>query len=165
MGRCPAKRSTGEISMKVRFKLVVLAGMLWALAGSASAQQSKTDQGIKHRKAAFTLMISYVNRLVQTVEGHRPYDAKQVAQDAKTVELLSQLPWEGFVEGSERGETRAKDDIWLEEEKFKRYAAELQAKAASLSVVAQSGDAQRLKAAVGQLRETCNACHKAFRKD
>jgi cytochrome c556 len=86
-------------------------------------------------------------------------------QDAKTVELLSKLPWEGFVEGSERGDTRAKDDIWFEDEKFKRYANELQFKSAGVTAAAESGDLKRFKAAVGQMRDACNACHKAFRKD
>jgi cytochrome c556 len=103
--------------------------------------------------------------MVQTVDGHRPFDAKQMAQDAKAVELLSKLPWEGFVEGSERGDTRAKDDIWFEDEKFKRYATDLQVKTIAVTSAAESGDLKRFGAAVGQMRDACNTCHKAFRKD
>jgi cytochrome c556 len=103
-------------------------------------------------------MATYVNRMVQTVDGHRPFDAK-------VVELLSKLPWEGFVEGSERGDTRAKDDIWFEEDKFKRYANDLQAKTAVVTVAAESGDLKRFKAAVSQMRDACTTCHKTFRKD
>ncbi len=150
--------------MKARFNLLVLsAGLL--LSSAAHPQDRKIEQAIKHRKAAFTLMATYVNRMVQTVDGHRPFDAALMAQDAKTVELLSKLPWEGFVEGSERGDTRAKDDIWFEDEKFKRYANDLQAKSAGVTTAAASGDLKRFKAAVGQMRDACNTCHKAFRKD
>jgi len=150
--------------MKARFNLLILsAGLL--LSSVTHAQDRKIEQAIKHRKAAFTLMATYVNRMVQTVDGHRPFDAKQMAQDAKTVELLSKLPWEGFVEGSERGDTRAKDDIWFEDDKFKRYANDLQVKTAAVTTAAESGDLKRFKAAVGQMRDACNTCHKAFRKD
>ena len=77
--------------MKARFNLLILsAGLL--LSSVTHAQDRKIEQAIKHRKAAFTLMATYVNRMVQTVDGHRPFDAKQMAQDAKTVELLSKLP-------------------------------------------------------------------------
>ncbi len=151
--------------MKSLFKLLALSAALLALPSLAHAQDRKIEQAIKHRKAAFTLMATYVNRMVQTVDGHRPFDAKQMAQDAKAVELLSKLPWEGFVEGSERGDTRAKDDIWFEDEKFKRYAHDLQAKSVGVTTAAESGDLKRFKVAVGHMRDACNTCHKAFRKD
>jgi len=151
--------------MKTRLSLLAFTGALLLQTGFAHAQDRKIEQAIKHRKAAFTLMATYVNRMVQAVDGNRPFDAKQMAQDAKTVELLSKLPWEGFVEGSERGDTRAKDDIWFEEDKFKRYANDLQANTAAVTVAAESGDLKRFKAAVGQMRDACNTCHKAFRKD
>ena len=151
--------------MKSIFKLLMLSAALLVLPSLSNAQDRKIEQAIKHRKAAFTLMATYVNRMVQTVDGHRPFDAKLMAQDARTVELLSKLPWEGFVEGSERGDTRAKDDIWFEEDKFKRYANDLQAKTAVVTVAAESSDLNRFKAAVGQMRDVCNTCHKAFRKD
>ena len=151
--------------MKTKFNLLAITGVLLLQTGIAHAQDRKIEQAIKHRKAAFTLMATYVNRMVQTVDGHRPFDAKQMAQDAKVVELLSKLPWEGFVEGSERGDTRAKDDIWFEEDKFKRYANDLQTKTAAVTVAAESGDLKQFQAAVGQMRDACNTCHKAFRKD
>ena len=151
--------------MKTIFSLLFLSGALLLQSSFAQAQDRKIEQAIKHRKAAFTLMATYVNRMVQTVDGHRPFDAKQMTQDAKAVELLSKLPWEGFVEGSERGDTRAKDDIWFEEEKFKRYAQDLQAKSAGVTVAAEFGDLKKFKAAVSQMRDACNTCHKAFRKD
>lgn len=151
--------------MKIGFSLLAIAGALLLQCGFAHAQDRKIEQAIKHRKAAFTLMATYVNRMVQTVDGYRPFDAKLMAQDARTVELLSKLPWEGFVEGSERGDTRAKDDIWFEEDKFNRYANDLQAKTTAVTAAAESGDLKRFKTAVSQMRDACNTCHKAFRKD
>ena len=129
------------------------------------AQDRRIEQAIKHRKAAFTLMATYVNRMVQTADGNRPFDAKLMTEDARAVEFLSRLPWEGFIEGSEHGETRAKADIWLEEEPFKKYAQDLQAKARQVTTAAETGDLRRFKAALTQMRNVCSACHKEYRKD
>lgn len=138
--------------------------MLLVVVISSAAQDRKAEQAIKHRRAAFTLMSTYFSRLLQTVEGDRPFDARMVAADAQMVEILSRLPWEGFAPGSERGDTRAKDDIWLEEDRFKQLAQDLQRQTAELSRVASTGDLGRLKSAFMQVRDTCNNCHRAFRR-
>jgi cytochrome c556 len=128
------------------------------------AQDRKIEQAIKHRRAAFTLMSTYFSRLLQTVDGDRPFDAKQVMSDAKNVELLSRFPWEGFVPGSERGETKAKEDIWFEEERFRKLSSDLEGKTSNLSKATESGDLKKIKLAFEQTRDTCNACHKEFRR-
>ena len=142
----------------------------WALialfqASMAHAQDRKIEAAIKHRKAAFTLMSTYVSRLVQAVEGGRPYDPARSLEDARGVEFISRLPWEGFVPGSERGDTRAKDDIWFEEDRFRKLAIELQSRTAALAKAAETGNLQKLRGAVDDMRDTCTRCHKAFRKD
>ena len=139
--------------------------VLALLAGNAAtAQDRKAEQAIKHRRAAFVLMSTYFSRLLQTVEGDRPFDPALVARDAKLVEELSRLPWEGFAPGTENGDTRAKGEIWLEEEQFKRLALDLQARTTDLGKVAAGGNLARIKVAFEQTRDVCNACHKEFRK-
>lgn len=142
----------------------VLFFVLCAFAVPATGQDRKIEQAIKHRRAGFTLMSTYFSRLLQTVEGDRPFDAKLIVMDARNVEILSRLPWEGFVPGSERGDTRAKEDIWFEEDRFKKLAADLEGKASKLTKAAETGDLKKLKVAFGQTREICDACHKEFRK-
>lgn len=136
---------------------------LSTIAGSAWAQDRNAERAIKHRRAAFTLMSTYFSRLLQTVEGNRPFDPKQVMADAQIVEQLSRLPWEGFAPGSERGDTRAKEDIWLEEDRFKQLSQDMQARTAELSLAASTGDLAKLKSAFAKTREACNTCHKDFR--
>lgn len=143
--------------------LFVLAGVLASTVVMAQ-EDRKIEQAIKHRKAAFTLMATYWSRILQTVEGDRPYDANAVIIDAKKVEYLSRLPWEGFVAGSERGDTKAKDDIWLDEEQFKKLAKDLEVKTSNLAKVAELKDQKKLKVAFEQARDVCSACHKEFRK-
>jgi cytochrome c556 len=131
---------------------------------SAQQQGKKIEQAIKHRRAAFTLMSTYFSRLTQTADGDRPYDKAAVIADAKVVALLSKLPWEGFTPGSETGNTRAKEDIWFEEDRFHQLATELETKTTSLAKAAESGNLQQIRRAFESVRDTCTACHKAFRK-
>ena len=146
-------------------KLIHLPLIALLVCGNGFAQEDKKiEQAIKHRKAAFTLMATYWSRLLQTVDGTRPYDPNAVIVDAKKVEYLSRLPWEGFVAGSERGDTKAKDDIWLDEDQFKKMAKDLEAKTSNLVTVAELKDQKKLKVAFEQARDSCNACHKEFRK-
>jgi cytochrome c556 len=65
---------------------------------------------------------------------------------------------------NQRGDARAKEETWLDEEHFRRLTVELQARTSDLSKVAASGNLARLKVAFEQTRDVCNACHKAFRK-
>jgi hypothetical protein len=58
-------------------------------------------------------MSTYFSRLLQTVEGDRPFNPSLIISDARNVETLSWLPWEGFVPGSERGDTKAMSNICL----------------------------------------------------
>jgi cytochrome c556 len=148
------------------FKAIGLAGAFVLLAAlPAHAQDRKIEQAIKHRRAAFTLMSTYVSRMVQTVDGGRPFDAARTLADAKAVEYLSRLPWEGFVDGSDRGDTRAVADIWLEEDRFRKMARDLETRTTALRQAAETADLKKFKQAFEPMRDACSACHKAFRKD
>lgn len=145
-------------------KSTIAALVIGASVFPSFAQDRKTEQAIKHRRAAFTLMGTYFSRLLQTVEGDRPFDARQVKADAHMVELLSRLPWEGFTPGSEHGDTKAKDDIWFEEERFRRLAVELETRTTAMAKATETGDLKKLKLVFEQTRDVCTACHKDFRK-
>ncbi len=150
--------------MKTRIALSLTLSLLLSMASVVHAQDRKSEQSIKHRRAAFTVMSTYFSRLLQTVEGDRPFDANLVRADARLVATLSRLPWEGFAPGSERGDTKAKEEIWFEEERFKKLIADLETNTSSLASAAETGDLPKLKAAFEKTRDTCNTCHKEFRK-
>jgi cytochrome c556 len=147
-------------------KKIIWVALIALMTSTASMAQEdrKVEQAIKYRKAAFTVMSAYWSRILQTVEGDRPYDANAVIVDAKRVEYLSRLPWEGFVAGSERGDTKAKEDIWLDEDQFRKMTKDLEAKTTNLAKVAELKDPKKLKVAFEQARDSCSACHKEFRK-
>ena len=141
----------------------LLAGM--AVAIPSQAQFAKPEDAIKYRKAGFTLMAAHFGRLGAMAQGKAPFDAKLAAENADVLAAIDKLPFTAFVEGSDKGETRAKPEIWKESAKFKEAADKNQAEVAKLVAAAKTGNLDNLKAAFGSAAPTCKACHDNFRKD
>ena len=99
-------------------QIIVGASILASSATLSFAQDRKTEQAIKHRRAGFTLMSTYFSRLLQTVEGDRPFHTSLVISDARPVETLSRLTWEGFGQGQRKCDTNDKGDTWVGGEAF-----------------------------------------------
>ena len=140
------------------------AGLL--LASGASAQSfQKPEDAIKYRQGAFRVMGAHFGVLGAMANGRIPFDAQAAARNADIVAFVSHLPFNGFVAGSERGETRAKADIWLEQPKFKERAEKMQDAVGKLAAAAKTGNLDTMKAAFGPAAQSCKACHDDFRKD
>ena len=143
--------------------LALLVATTWT--GVAQAQFAKPEDAIKYRKASFTLLAAHFGRLNQMAQGKIPFDAKVAAENADVVSAVAKLPWTAFGEGTDKGETRAKPEIWKESAKFKEAIDKNQAELAKVVAAAKSGSLDALKAAVGPAGSSCKACHDNFRKD
>lgn len=129
------------------------------------AQFAKPEDAIKYRKASYTVMAAHFGRLGAMASGRAPYDAKAAAENAELVAALSKLPWSAFGEGTDKGDTRAKPEIWKESAKFKEASDKMQAEVVKLNAAAKAGNLDALKAAFGPAAASCKACHDNFRKD
>lgn len=139
--------------------------ILAAMCLPAQAQFAKPEDAIKYRKASFTVMAAHFGRLGAMANGRAPYDAKAAADNADVVATLSKLPWTAFGEGTDKGDTRAKPEIWKEAAKFKEAADKMQAEIVKLNTAAKAGNIDALKVAFGPAAASCKACHDNFRKD
>ncbi len=131
----------------------------------AQAQFAKPEDAVKYRKASFTVMAAHFGRLGAMANGKAPYDAKAAADNAELVATLAKLPWAAFGEGTDKGETRAKPEIWKDADTFKEAADKMQTEMGKLNVAAKAGNVDALKAAFGPAAASCKACHDNFRKD
>ncbi len=131
----------------------------------AQAQFAKPEDAIKYRKASFTVMAAHFGRLGAMANGRAPYDAKAAADNADVVATLAKLPWAAFGEGTDKGDTRAKPEIWKESAKYKEAADKMQAEIVKLNTAAKAGNIDALKAAFSPAAASCKACHDNFRKD
>jgi cytochrome c556 len=97
--------------------------------------------------------------------GKAPYDAAAAAKHADVIQLVSTLPWTGFTPGTDKGETRAKPEIWSEQAKFKEHQDRMISEVGKIAAAAKTGSLDNLKAAWGPNSGGCKACHDNFRKD
>jgi cytochrome c556 len=146
--------------------LMVAAGLVtFAVSLPAAAQFAKPEDAIKYRRAAFTVMSTHFGRVAAMANGRIPFDAKAVADNAEIATIVSKLPYAGFVEGSDKGDTRAEPKIWTEMDKFRAAASKMQDEMAQLNVAAKTGNIDAIKAAVAETGKACKACHDVYRKE
>ena len=151
--------------MKFAASLAAAAAAL-ALAATASAQSfQKPEDAIKYRRAGFTVLSTHFGALGAMANGRAPFDAQAAARHADVIQVVAGLPFHGFVQGSDKGETRAKGEVWSENAKFRQGAERMTDAVGKLAVAAKTGNLDNLKAAFGPAAQTCKACHDEYRKD
>jgi cytochrome c556 len=163
MRNCGHPTILGFIMKKLLILVTGFASIMMAL--PAAAQFAKPEDAIKYRKASFTVMAAHFSRVGAMATGRVPYDAKAAAENADIAAAMSKLPWAAFPEGSDKGETRAKPEIWKDSAKFKEAADKMQAELSKVAVAAKAGNVDALKAAFGPASATCKGCHDTFRKE
>ncbi len=144
---------------------IVLAAAIATFATAASAQFAKPEDAVKYRKAALFVMQQNFGRVAAMAAGKVPFDAKVAAESAATADFMAKLPWAAFGEGTDKGDTRAKPEIWKESAKFSSSADKMQVEMAKLAAVVKTGNLDSIKAAVQATGGTCKSCHDAFRKE
>ena len=147
-------------------ELMVAAGLATLLASTpAAAQFAKPEDAIRYRKAGMTMMNVHLGRVFAMASGRVPFDAKAVADNAEVATLISKLPYAGFIEGSDKGNTKAEPKIWTEMDKFRAAAAKMQEEMTKLNAAAKTGNVDAIKAAAGATGAACKACHDSYRKE
>jgi cytochrome c556 len=140
-----------------------VAGLAAAL--PAAAQFAKPEDAVKYRKAAFTVMASHFGRVAAMANGRVPFDARLAAENAEIATAMSRLPFAGFIDGTDKGDTKAKPEIWTEQDKFKAAASKMQDAMEKLNVAAKAGNVDTLKTAAGAVGQACKGCHDSYRKE
>jgi cytochrome c556 len=148
--------------MKLVTCLVIAAATL-AFTGTASAQFAKPEDAIKYRKSAMFVMAQHFGRVAAMANGKMPFDATAAADNAAIAESMSKLPWAGFGEGTDMGDTKAKPEIWKEMAKFKEKSEKMQAEMSKLAVAAKTGNLESIKTAVSATGGACKSCHDDYR--
>ncbi|MEO7056298.1 MAG: cytochrome c [Caldimonas sp.] len=147
--------------------MVMVAAALAALATAlpAAAQFAKPEDAIRYRRAAFTVMSTHFGRVAAMANGRVPFDAKAAADNAEIATIASKLPYAGFVDGSDKGDTKAEPKIWTEMDKFRAAAAKMQEEMVKLNAAAKTGNLDAIKVAVGDTGKSCKSCHDNYRKE
>lgn len=149
--------------MKRLFLAVATLGLASAL--PAAAQFAKPEDAIKYRKAAFTVMGAHFGRVAAMANGRAPFDAKAAAANAEIANMMATLPSAGFIDGTDKGDTRAKPEIWKQRDRFNAAATRMQEEMVKLNAAAKTGELAAIKTAAGAVGQACKACHDDYRRD
>ena len=143
----------------------VLCGAVLALAmdGLASAQDMKPEDVIKFRKGAYQVMNWYMRPLGAMVKGEQPYNRELFVKNSAIIESLSRIVPDAFQQETDRGDTRAKPEIWTDPVRFKQALERFQTEATRMSEVARSGNFDQIKTQYGAMSKSCGNCHDNFR--
>lgn len=148
-------------------KSIALLASVAALAAlPAAAQFQKSEDAIKYRQGAFTIMGTHMARIGAMAQGRVPFDAKVAADNAAIVLTVARLPFGAFGEGTDKGmPNRAKAEIWKDNAKFKAAAEKMIGEVAKLEAAAKAGNLDGMRSAFGAVGASCKACHDDFRAD
>lgn len=152
--------------MKKYFNHIVSATVvtLCGLTFSAATFAAKPEDAIKYRQGVMAAQGWNMNAMGAMVKGDKPYDKAEFAKRAENLAALNKMAYEGFtVDGSDKGETKAKAEIWSMMEKFKDGTEKVSAESEKLVKAAQGGDFNAIKAQFGEVGKTCKGCHDNFR--
>lgn len=144
---------------------LTLAAAVSTLSLPAMAQFQKPEDAIKYRKSALFVMAQHFGRVGAMASGKAPYDAKVAADNAAVVEMMSKLPWAAFGPGTDKGDTKAKPDVWSDAAGYKKASEDMMTAVAQLNTAAKTNNLDALKTAFGGAAKTCKACHDVYRND
>jgi len=135
------------------------------LGSLAIAVAAQAQDPIKARQAEFKEFGKRMGAIKDTVIDKKGGTLADVAGHAEyLVGKIQQIPsW--FPEGSDKGETRALPEIWLNFADFEAKAKNAENLARALLVAAKSGDQMATAQAFGKLgQEGCGGCHQPYRR-
>ena len=143
----------------------IVLGIVGALtAFPAAAQYRNADAAIKYRQSAMSLQGNHMARIFAMANGQVPFDAKVAADQIEIVAMLNRLQFAAFIDGSDKGNTRAKPEIWAEKDKFTAAINKSQEDVGKLVAAGKTGSLDQIKAAAGTVGQSCKACHDAYQK-
>jgi cytochrome c556 len=90
-------------------------------------------------------------------------DAKATVDDAKLIQANVKKLAGLWPAGSVTPDSRAKPEIWQNQDDFKAKLADVQKEADTLVALSDKGDLTAIKAQVPMVVNACNACHKVYR--
>jgi cytochrome c556 len=135
-----------------------------ALASSAPAWAAdETNPTIVHRQAIFKVAAGHMGGLKAALFLNGPME--NVTYHAEGLLSAFQHHWNPWAPGSEKGETKAKPEIWSNKAKFDEAGQKAGAAAKALVEAAKSGDKAKATDAFKAMGGACKNCHDDFRKE
>jgi cytochrome c556 len=140
----------------------LLAVLLLAILNQASAQVP-AERAVKYRQSAYYLMGQNLSQMNLMLKGETPFNKAALEMNAETIVLMGRLVAHAYPVGSDGGESKAKPEIWKENDKFRQLQQASQVEADKLHAAAKVGDQQILRVRFGDTSKSCKVCHDQYK--
>ena len=146
-------------NMLITGAIAVVAAMVVAATPFAAAEEESEDQ-IKYRQAVMEAIGGHTSAASLIARGLIERD--ELALHARALQTLTADIPALFPEGSDFGDTRAKDEIWEEWDDFVEASNASKASAEKLVAAVESGG--DIAGAFRDVGDGCKGCHRQFRR-
>ncbi len=117
-----------------------------------------------YRQSWFALVASNFGPMASTVKGEMPWDQDRMERWANDLATLTSLDiMRGFADGSDKGTTRAKPEIWENKADFSSKLKDMTDAVAQLQQTVAGGDRKAIAEQVGATGNACKACHDEYK--
>ena len=148
----------------MKYITLILAISFFPAAHASNQGDHEPEALIKYRQDVMTAIRGHNNAIKAIVNGKVPY-SNQLAMHMDALEALFKQINVLFPEGSDFGETSAKDEIWDNPEKFRKTVDKSEEAFVKFKMAVNNGDNTATKKAFKQFGKTsCGNCHKSFKK-
>lgn len=143
---------------------ITLVVLLCTLSAPLLADELNSDDIIKYRQATMKALGGHMGAMSRTVQGKVGFKELMPAH-AAAISSLSSAVSGMFPEGSDFGDTDAKEEIWSKPAEFQSAADTAAEKAQALEAAVQGGDMATIGAAFKEVGKSCKGCHDQFREE
>jgi cytochrome c556 len=150
---------------KTRWLVAGTALFAAAVAAQAEEKADPKKDAMKYRQAAMTLIGANFKPMGAMVKGDAPFNAQEFARRSKDVAAISSIDLlAAFPQDSDGTGSKAKPEIWMKWDDFKKKMGDMERETAKLAEVAKGGDMAAVKKQFGETGKTCKSCHDDYKE-
>lgn len=144
--------------------LVLVTSASLGLAPGAVSHMNDKEMAQSYRQSWFALVGMNFGPMVEMLKGNIPWNDEQMAAWGNDLATLATMDIaRGFVDGSEKGTTRAKPEIWQNKADFAQKMDDMKTAIAALQTAAASGDKGAIGKNIAATGKSCKSCHDEYK--
>ena len=143
--------------------LIALALCTVTTTAAIAHSSNEKNPYIVHRQGIYQIAGGHITALKAILMLKHPAKA-DINYHAKAMLEAFKHHGNAFPEGSDKGKTHAKKNVWTDPEEFKEHGQKAGKAIMALIKASEGDDEKAIKAAFGGVGKSCKSCHDEFRK-
>ncbi len=143
-------------------KVTFISAALLLVSTTSFAEGTDAETYIKYRENLMQNAKTHSKSIGAILKG-KLATKENIVRHARALKEVSMMFPTAFPQGSDKGETRAKAEIWSNAKGFEKAAIDHQQAVDGLVKAADSADMAAIGDAMGKVGKSCKGCHKEFR--